>query len=192
MGKALKIKKLFHAPFTLHDSLVSMIEREANNAKAGKASGITIKVNAVSEPKIIRALYRASQAGVPIKLIVRGICCLRPGLEGISETIEVRSVIGRFLEHTRVYWFHNDGNDQIYGASADWMTRNLLKRVETCFPMEDKKLVERVKAEIGFYLSDNCQSWIMDTEGKYHLNQPAEAESRVCAQQYLLEHLAST
>lgn len=192
MGKALKIKKLFHAPFTLHDSLVSMIEREANNAKAGKASGITIKVNAVSEPKIIRALYRASQAGVPIKLIVRGICCLRPRLEGISETIEVRSVIGRFLEHTRVYWFHNDGNDQIYGASADWMTRNLLKRVETCFPMEDKKLVERVKAEIGFYLSDNCQSWIMDTEGKYHLNQPAEAESRVCAQQYLLEHLAST
>ncbi len=192
MGKALKIKKLFHAPFTLHDTLISMIEKEAANAMAGKASGITIKVNAVSEPKIIRALYRASQAGVAINLIVRGICCLRPGLEGVSENIEVRSVIGRFLEHTRIYWFHNNGNDQIYGASADWMTRNLLKRVETCFPIEDKKLLERVKSEISYYLADNCQSWIMNSEGEYHLNQPEEDEARVCAQKYLLEHLATT
>lgn len=192
MGKALKIKKLLHAPFTLHDTLVSMINREAENALAGKASGITIKVNAISEPKVIRALYKASQAGVTIKLIIRGICCLRPGIEGVSDNIEVRSVIGRFLEHTRIYWFHNDGNEQIYGSSADWMTRNLLKRVETCFPIEDKKLVERVKTEIGHYLNDNCQSWLMDSNGEYHLNQPAEDEERICAQQYLLEHLATT
>lgn len=192
MGKVLKIKKLFHAPFTLHDKLIALIDREASNALAGKSSGIIIKVNAVSEPKIIRALYRASQAGVPIKLIIRGICCLRPGIPGVSETIEVRSVIGRFLEHTRVYWFNNDNKDEIFGASADWMTRNLLKRVETCFPIEDKKLSERVKDEINYYLADNCQSWEMDTEGNYHLNQPEEGEARVCAQKHLLENLAVT
>jgi polyphosphate kinase len=192
MGKVLKIKKLFHAPFTLHDKLVALIDREASHAQAGKSSGITIKVNAISEPKIIRALYRASQAGVPIKLIIRGICCLRPGIPGVSESIEVRSVIGRFLEHTRVYWFNNDNNDEIFGASADWMTRNLLKRVETCFPIEDKKLTERVKEEISYYLSDNCQSWEMDAEGNYHLNQPEEGEARVCAQKHLLENLAVT
>lgn len=192
MGKVLKIKKLFHAPFTLHDSLIQLIERETEHATQGKASGIIIKVNAVSEPKIIRALYKASQAGVPIQLIVRGICSLRPGVPGVSETIKVRSVIGRFLEHSRVYWFHNDGKDEIYGASADWMTRNLLSRVETCFPIENKKLIERVKAEMNLYLADNCQSWEMDSEGSYHLNQPAEDEARIAAQHSLLEQLALT
>ncbi len=192
MGKILKVKKLFHAPFTLHDKLCSLIEREAQNALDGKPAEIVIKVNAVSEPKIIRALYKASQAGVSIKLIVRGICCLRPGIPGVSENIHVRSIIGRFLEHTRIYWFHNDGNDEIFGASADWMTRNLLKRVETCFPIEDKKLKDRVKEEIGYYLSDNCQSWEMDVEGEYHLNQPVDEEARICAQKLLLENLAVT
>jgi len=192
MGKVLKIKKLFHAPFTLHDKLIAMIEREAKHAIDGKASGITIKVNAISEPKIIRALYSASQAGVPIKLIIRGICALRPGVPGISDNIEVRSIIGRFLEHTRVYWFHNEGKDDIYGASADWMSRNLIKRVETCFPIEDKKLVERVKEEISYYLEDNCQSWEMDAQGEYHLNQPAEGDPRISAQKQLLESLALT
>lgn len=192
MGKVLKIKKLFHAPFTLHDSLIQLIERETEHAAQGKASGITIKVNAVSEPKIIRALYKASQAGVPIQLIVRGICSLRPGMPGVSDTIKVRSVIGRFLEHSRVYWFHNEGKDEIYGASADWMTRNLLSRVETCFPIENKKLIERVKAEISLYLTDNCQSWEMDSEGNYHLNHPDGDEPRMAAQPTLLEQLALT
>lgn len=192
MGKVLKIKKLFHAPFTLHDSLIQLIERETEHATQGKASGITIKVNAISEPKIIRALYKASQAGVPIQLIVRGICSLRPGVPGISDTISVRSIIGRFLEHSRVYWFHNQGKDEIYGSSADWMTRNLLSRVETCFPIENKKLVERVKTELGLYLADNCQSWEMDSKGDYHLNQPEQDQPRIAVQQTLLEQLALT
>ena len=190
MGKILKIKKLFHAPFTLHDKLLNLIEREAKNALDGKASGITIKVNAISESKIIMALYRASQAGVPIKLIVRGICCIRPGVANVSDNIEVRSIIGRFLEHTRVYSFHNDGQDEIYCASADLMSRNLFHRVETCFPIEDKKLISRVKEELNAYLTDNCQSWIMDSEGDYHLNQPGEGEERINAQTVLLERLA--
>jgi len=190
MGKVLKIKKLFHAPFTLHDKLLSLIAREANNATTGKPSGITLKVNAISEPQIIRALYLASQSGVPIKLIVRGICSLRPGMKGVSENIEVRSIIGRFLEHSRVYWFHNVGKDEIYGASADLMSRNLLNRVETCFPIEDIKLVERVKQELGYYLSDNCQSWEMDSQGDYKLNQPAVGEERLSAQEQLLQDLA--
>ncbi len=192
MGKVLKIKKLFHAPFTLHPKLLSLISRETENAKAGKASGITIKVNALSESKIIRALYRASQAGVPIRLIVRGICCLRPGVPGVSENITVRSIVGRFLEHTRVYWFHNDGNDELYGASADLMARNLLNRVETCFPIEDKKLIARVKSELEFYMKDNCQSWEMQESGDYVHNQPAEGEERFSAQQVLLDQLALT
>ncbi|MFT6029082.1 MAG: polyphosphate kinase [Oleiphilaceae bacterium] len=192
MGKVLKIKKLFHAPFTLHDSLIQLIERETENAAKGKASGITIKVNALSEPKIIRSLYKASQSGVPIQLIIRGICSLRPGVPGVSETIQVHSIIGRFLEHSRVYWFHNNGEDEIYAASADWMTRNLLSRVETCFPIENKKLIERVKSELSLYLSDNCQRWEMDSEGNYHLNQAKEDEPRISAQQTLLEQLALT
>lgn len=192
MGKVLKIKKLFHAPFTLHDKLIQLIEREVEHALLGKASGITIKVNAISEPKIIRALYKASQAGVTIRLVVRGICVLRPGVPGVSENIKVRSIIGRFLEHSRIYWFHNDGNDEIYAASADWMTRNLLNRVETCFPIEDPKLMERVMSEMELYLNDNCQSWEMDSEGNYHQNIPAEEEPRISAQKTLLEQLALT
>lgn len=192
MGKVLKIKKLFHAPFTLHDRLIELIDREATNAAAGLSSGITAKMNSLSEPKVIRALYRASQAGVPIELIVRGICCLRPGIDGISDNITVRSVVGRFLEHTRVYCFHNDGQDEIYGSSADWMVRNLLNRVETCFPIEDKKLQLRVQEELGFYLDDNCQSWILDADGEYHLQSPKPDEERRSAQQALLEKLALT
>lgn len=190
MGRVLKIKKLFHAPFTLHERLIQLIDREAEHARAGLPSGIHVKLNALSEPKIIRALYTASQAGVPINLIVRGICTLKPGIPGVSENIKVRSIIGRFLEHTRVHWFHNNGNDEIYGASADWMVRNLVNRVETCFPIENKKLVERVKKELTGYMEDNCQSWELDASGEYTLNHPGEDEERICAQQLLLESLA--
>ncbi|MDX1451286.1 MAG: polyphosphate kinase 1 [Oleiphilaceae bacterium] len=190
MGKILKIKKLMHAPFTLHSRLLELIEREAVNARAGKASGITIKVNSLSEPKIMKALYQASQAGVPIELIVRGLCCLRPGIEGVSETITVRSIVGRFLEHSRVYWFHNNGQDEFYGSSADWMVRNLLNRVEICFPFEDKKLIARVKQELQSYLSDNCQSWVLQPDGNYHKIEPQPDEERFSAQQKLLEQLA--
>lgn len=190
MGKVLKIKKLFHAPFTLHERLIQLIDREAEHALAGKPSGIIVKLNSLSEPKVIRSLYKASQAGVPIDLIVRGICCLRPGVPGVSDNIRVRSIIGRFLEHTRVYWFHNDGHDEVYGASADWMVRNLLNRVETCFPIENKKLVQRVQDELKIYLDDNCQSWIMQSDGSYCHQRPGADHPRLSAQQYLLESLA--
>lgn len=189
MGKALKIKKLLHAPFTLHSNVIRMIDREAENAASGKEAYILVKVNSLTEPKVIQALYRASQAGVKIDLIIRGICCLKPGVEGVSSNITVHSIIGRFLEHTRVYYFHNDGKAEVYGASADWMVRNLLHRIETCFPIEDPKLSDRVHDELMCYLNDNCQRWILQPEGHYEQVTPAENEERRCAQRMLLESL---
>ncbi|MCK5897966.1 MAG: polyphosphate kinase 1 [Methylococcales bacterium] len=167
LGKVTKLNKLLQSPFTLHSGLIAMIERESENAKAGKPASIIIKINALVEEKSIQALYRASQAGVKINLIIRGICCLRPNIKGISENIEVRSIIGRFLEHTRVYAFENSGNWEVYGASADLMTRNLFKRVETCFPIENKKLLNRILQDLACYLNDNDQAWILQSDGHY-------------------------
>ncbi|MFD2231611.1 polyphosphate kinase 1 [Alkalimarinus sediminis] len=191
MGKALKIKKLFHAPFTLHSKMLELIDREAQHASEGKSAYILIKINSLTDPKVMKALFKASQAGVKIDLIIRGICCLRPGIPGVSENIRVRSVIGRFLEHTRVYYFENAGRPVVYGSSADWMVRNLIHRVETCFPVEDKKLAERVKTELDYYLQDNCLSWTLQPEGDYILSQPAEGEERFSVQQKLLETLSA-
>lgn len=146
MGKALKIKKLFHAPFTLHSRLISLIEREAGHGEQGR---IIFKFNALTETQLIKALYRASRAGVKIDLIVRGICCLRPGVPGLSENIRVRSIIGRFLEHTRVYYFGNNGHPEFYCSSADGMERNLLSRVETAFPIEAPALQARLPRRSG-------------------------------------------
>lgn len=145
MGKALKIKKLFHAPFTLHSRLISLIEREAGHGEQGR---IIFKFNALTETQLIKALYRASRAGVKIDLIVRGICCLRPGVPGLSENIRVRSIIGRFLEHTRVYYFGNNGHPEFYCSSADGMERNLLSRVETAFPIEAPALQARLHDDL--------------------------------------------
>jgi len=191
MGKALKIKKLYHAPFTLHSKMMELIEREAINASEGKSAYILIKVNSLTDPKIMKALLKASQAGVKIELVIRGICCLRPGIPGVSENITVRSVIGRFLEHTRVYCFENNGSPEVYGASADWMIRNLVHRVETCFPIEDKKLSVRVRDELDSYLKDNCQSWLLQSDGKYMQIQPEEGEERISVQKTLLETLSA-
>lgn len=191
MGKALSIKKLFHAPFTLHKSLIGLIDRERKNAEAGKPALIRAKANGLTEPKLIRALYKASQAGVKIELIIRGMCCLRPGIKGISENIQVRSVIGRFLEHTRVYYFYNNGDEQIYAASADLMERNLLNRVETAFPMENEKLKQRMQQDLESYMRDNCQAWILQTDGSYQRCKPAKGELPFKAQSELLNHLAA-
>ena len=191
MGEALRIKKLFHAPFTLHKKLIEMIDRERGHAEAGKPALIRLKANGLTEPKVIRALYKASQAGVQIELIIRGMCCLRPGVEGVSDNIRVRSVVGRFLEHTRVYYFLNNGKDEIYAASADLMERNLLNRVETAFPIENNKLKERMKTELEAYILDNCQAWDLQQDGTYVRAQPAEGEEPVLAQNILLETLAS-
>ncbi|MGE8372604.1 MAG: polyphosphate kinase 1, partial [Pseudomonas putida] len=135
MGKTLRMKKLLHAPFTLKKGMLDMIARETQFALEGKPAHIIAKFNSLTDAKVIKALYKASQSGVKIDLVVRGMCCLRPGIPGVSHNIQVRSIIGRFLEHTRVFYFLNGGEEQIYLSSADWMERNLDKRVETCFPV---------------------------------------------------------
>src|SRR5690554_2019497 len=186
MGKALKIKKLFHAPFTLHKRLLSLIDREAELGNRGR---IIIKINALTETQLIKALYQASQAGVKVDLIVRGICSLRPGVPGLSENIQVRSIVGRFLEHTRFYFQAEDGIRDVYCSSADCMERNLLSRVETAFPIEDPRLMARVRENLDTYLADNCQSWMLQPDGSYIQNQQAEGEERVASQLVLLDRL---
>ncbi|QEQ98273.1 polyphosphate kinase 1 [Neptunomonas concharum] len=190
MGKIQRLKKLYNAPFTLHAKMIELIQREAKLAASGKVGHIIVKVNGLTEPKMIRALYEASQAGVKIELIIRGMCRLRPGLPGISENITVRSIIGRFLEHTRVYYFGNNGKPDVFCASADWMERNMLNRVETGFPLTGK-LGERVKKELDYYLADNTQSWELKADGSYTLLTAAEGEEPFSAQQQLLQDFAS-
>lgn len=190
MSKELKVKKLLHAPFTLRDRLLDMIDREADNARNGVPSRIIIKVNSLTEQRLVQSLYRASQAGVKIDLIVRGICTLRPGIKGVSSNIRVRSVIGRFLEHTRVYYFYNNRNPLVYLSSADGMDRNLNNRIEVAFPLQDHKMARRVKKELEFYLSDNTQSWVLQSDGSYQLSKPRKGEYR-SAQRTLLSDLAN-
>ena len=190
MGKSLSIKKIYHAPFTLHKSLLALIAKEADNAKNGKPARIIVKVNSLTEPKIIKALYQASQAGVELDCIVRGMCRLVPGIPEVRENLRVRSIIGRFLEHTRVYYFENNGDSKIFGASADWMERNLLSRVETCFPIDNEKWAARMKADLELYLTDNCQSWVLQRDGSYIKSEPKNGEEQISAQQVLLDTLA--
>ncbi len=174
LGKVSKLNRLLQSPFTLHHGLLKMIEREIDHAKKGKPAKIIIKVNAVVEEQAIRALYRASQAGVEVKLIVRGICCLRPGVPGVSENIEVRSIIGRFLEHNRIYAFMNGGDWAVFAASADLMNRNMFRRVEISFPIIDKKLSDRILTDLQRYLKDNSQSWLLQQDGQYHKILPGD------------------
>jgi polyphosphate kinase len=162
-----RLRKLLHAPFSLHSALIAKIERETAHAQAGKPAHIIAKLNALTESTVIQALYRASRAGVEIDLIVRGICCLRPGVAGVSDRIKVRSIVGRFLEHSRVYSFANAGSREIYCASADWMDRNLLHRTEVAFPIEAPELRQRVAEDLDLYLADDCQSWILSQDGHY-------------------------
>nr|WP_297459736.1 polyphosphate kinase 1 [uncultured Halomonas sp.] len=185
MGKQRHIDILLHAPFTLHDRLVAMIDREAKLAEKGRKAHLIVKCNALTEPKLIRALYGASRAGVTCDLIIRGTCCLRPGVPGISENIRVRSIIGRFLEHTRVFYFHNDGKPQAWASSADFMERNMFHRVETCFPILDKKLIQRVRKDLETYLVDNCQGWLLHEDGSY-AKLESGGESPISAQETLL------
>lgn len=191
MGKTLPMKKLFHAPFTLRKTLLELIAREASQASAGQDARIIIKVNALTDARMIKALYKASQAGVKIDLIVRGMCCLRPGIPGVSHNIQVRSIIGQLLEHSRVFYFLNSaGDEQLLLSSADWMERNLDKRIETCFPLESKKMITRVKKELHTYLSDNTHAWLLQSDGSYQHLQPNDAESATNAQALLLEKLS--
>lgn len=188
MGRAARLKKLFHSPFTLHTQLLTSIEEERKNALLGKPSRIIIKCNAITERQIIQALMRAAQDGVRIDLIVRSICCLRPGIAGVSDNIRVRSIIGRFLEHTRVFYFENSGDPRLYCASADLMDRNLFSRVEACFPIEDPDLKKRViKEGLEAYLKDNRQAWELGNDGTWTRCESSD-EARA-AQSWLLERL---
>lgn len=191
LGRVTQLGKCLQSPFTLQKVFQEKIQREIENAKAGKEAKIIAKMNALTDPQMIQVLCDASQAGVQVQLIVRGICCLTPGIAGQSENISVRSIVGRFLEHTRVYYFHNNGQCEIFLASADLMTRNLSQRVELAFPIESPTLKARIIREaITLYLEDNTQSWCLNSNGTYERSVPAENEAPRSAQMILLNELS--
>ena len=188
MGRATKMKKILQSPFTLHKAMLEYINYEALKARDGKEARIIAKMNALVEQEIIRALYEASQAGVKIDLIIRGICCLRPGIQGVSENISVRSIIGRFLEHTRVFYFYHGGDELLFCSSADWMPRNFFNRVETCFPIDEKRPRDQIiKYGLQNYLSDNSQAWLLQADGNYKRPKPGTHNKMRSAQQTLLD-----
>ncbi len=189
LGRAQTLNHLWQAPFSLQSNIVSQIREEAGAARAGKRAHIIAKMNSLLEPETIAALYEASQAGVRIELIVRGVCALRPGIKGLSENIRVRSIIGRLLEHHRIFYFHAGGAEKVYLSSADWMERNFFRRIELAFPVLDRKLKRRVISEgLQTYLADNLQAWDMDANGNYHPRRASRTKPR-CAQSELIELL---
>ncbi|MFM8967117.1 MAG: polyphosphate kinase 1, partial [Vulcanococcus sp.] len=171
-SKQQNFRRLLVAPVTLRSRMEDLIRRETEHARSGRPAAIKAKMNALVDPAIIALLYEASQAGVQIDLVVRGMCSLRPGLPGLSETIRVSSVIGRFLEHSRLFWFANGGADEMYIGSADWMGRNLDRRVEAVVPIEDPALHARLLQLIDAYLQDNCTAWDMRSDGSFQRRIP--------------------
>jgi polyphosphate kinase len=167
LGKVTRLTRLLQSPFTLAKAMHAKIDREIEHAQKGRPARVIAKMNALVEPEIIQKLYTASQAGVRIDLIVRGMCSLRPGVKGLSERIHVRSIVGRFLEHHRVVYFHNDGHPEVYLSSADWMERNFFRRVEIAFPLLDPKLRTRMVEQLEAYLADTAQSWVLQADGSY-------------------------
>jgi polyphosphate kinase len=191
LGPQIKLKRLLQSPFTLHKGLMSKIEREISHARAGRPARIIAKMNALNEVSVVEILYQASIAGVQIDLIVRGACTLKPGVPGISDNIRVRSIVGRFLEHSRVYWFENGGEPEIFCSSADWMERNLLRRIEVCFPILDPELGKRVYDEaLANYLADNTQAWKLLPDGQYERVTPGKDRPH-CAQYALIDKICS-
>ncbi len=184
------LRKLIQSPNNLRDMLLDKIGIETENSLAGEKGRVIAKMNGLVSPQIIQALYRASQAGVQIDLIVRGMCCLRPGLKGVSTNIRVHSVLGRFLEHDRVYCFYNNGKEDVYCASADWMPRNLSNRIEQCTPIEDARLKKRLIAGLELYMSDNTGAWEMESDGSYHVI--SDGGDQISAQNILLQELSET
>ena len=185
LGRASKLQLLYQSPFTLHSMVLESIERESQHAAAGRPAQIIAKMNSLLEPQVINALYRASQAGVKIQLIVRGVCALRPGVAGLSDNITVRSLVGRFLEHPRIFYFYNDREENVFIASADWMGRNFFRRIETCVPILDPKIKRRlIKEGLRVSLEDNMNAWEMQSDGSYR-RKSARGRQR-CAQETLL------
>ncbi|MFQ3614215.1 MAG: RNA degradosome polyphosphate kinase, partial [Cyanobacteriota bacterium] len=186
-----QFRKLLVAPGTLRRGMEALIRREMQHAQAGKATRIIVKVNSLVDPQMIQVLYEASQAGVEIDLIVRGMCCLKPGIPGLSERIRVISIIGRFLEHSRIFYFHNDGQEEYFIGSADYMTRNLDRRVEVVTPVQDPLLQQELKAILEICLSDNRQAWELHADGTYIQRQPQAGEEVRSTHQRLMERSAS-
>ena len=188
VGQVVQLEALLQAPFTLSRTLIERIDQEAENARRGEPARIIAKMNALTNKAVIQALYRASTAGVKIDLIVRGACCLRPGIPGSSENITVRSILGRFLEHSRVFFFHAGGKRELYCSSADWMSRNLLRRVETCFPIEDPAIIDRLlREDLENYLGPNVRCWILRSTGSYERNPPQDHEGEDAQAKLLAE-----
>jgi polyphosphate kinase len=193
LTKPKKLNHLWLAPFTLQKELIKAIRNEAKIARAGRPARIIAKMNALLDDSVIRALYSASSDGVKIDLIVRGACALKPGVKGLSENIRVRSIVGRFLEHSRIFYFRNDLAHDVYLGSADWMNRNLFRRIEVAFPVLDKSLKNRIIAEgLNPYLKDNMNAWELDENGIYHKRKPRSKQTAFCAQQYLMQTLGSS
>ncbi len=191
LGQANKLKKVYQSPFTLHKMVMDNIARETENAQAGKPARIIAKMNSLIEPQVIEALYRASAAGVQIDLIVRGMCALRPQVAGLSDNIRVRSIIGRLLEHSRVYYFFNEGKEDVFIASADWMGRNFFSRIETATPIEQPALKQRVIEEgLTFALHDNIKAWEMHGDGSYTRIQAGSEQEQIGLQETLLQRYA--
>jgi len=180
-------KRMLVAPYTMRDRFTELIRREADHARAGREAGIRAKMNQLQDPEIIEELYKASQAGVPIELCVRGLCCLRPGVPGLSGTIRLHSVIGRFLEHSRIYRFANGGDPECFLGSADWMHRNLTNRVETIIPVLDAEVMAQLDGILDVYADDNCSAWDCGPDSVYTLRSPAPGEERRAVQDILIQ-----
>ena len=189
-SKQQDFRRLLVAPVTLRKGMEALIRREIDHARAGRPGRIKAKMNSLVDPKIIALLYEASQAGVQIELIIRGMCSLIPGREGLSETITVISIIGQFLEHSRIFWFHNGGDAEVFIGSADWMSRNLDRRVEAVTPVDDPPLREKLERLLDLYLSDNHGSWDMQSDGHFSARRPAEGEPVRHAQTALVREWA--
>lgn len=187
-----RMKHLWLAPFSLQKNIVGAIRNEARIAREGRPAHIIAKMNGLVDESVIRALYAASSDGVKIDLIIRGTCALKPGVPGLSDNIKVRSIVGRFLEHSRIYYFRNDLAQDVYLSSADWMNRNLLRRIEVAFPIYDKALKRRVMTEgLRPYLKDNVNAWELNSDGSYHRKKTRPKQARFCAQQFLMQALGS-
>jgi polyphosphate kinase len=186
-----KLHKLIQSPFGMHDAVISKLTREAEHARAGRPARVIAKMNALVEPLAIEALYRASCAGVKVDLIIRGVCALRPGIPGVSENIRVRSVVGRFLEHSRVFHFENGGAPEMFCASADWMERNFFRRVEIAFPIQRDTHRERILRDLDLCLRDNMQAWELQPDGSYKRVERRPEERPVICQSELLSIYAA-
>jgi polyphosphate kinase len=186
---ALAYGDLMVAPHNLRTRFIELIRREVAHAEAGRPCGIVAKMNQLQDAEIIRELYRASQAGVPIKLNVRGLCCLRAGIPGLSPTIQVFSTLGRFLEHSRIYRFENGGNPNYFIGSADWMRRNLDRRMETIVPVIDPVIQAELERILDIYDKDNCSAWDMQPDSSYKRRRPKEAEACTAAQELFIRIL---